>query len=435
MIIKNGIVFDSKNNINGKKLDIQIEKGKIKKIAQKISSENDRVINARERWVIPGIIDMHAHLREPGETQKETIETGTLSAARGGITTLLAMPNTIPPIDNPSIIKKIKELIGKKALINVLITSTITKKRAGKQVVSFRENKEAGCIAFSDDGSGLQNLEIMTEACKITAREKILLIEHPEIILLSQKAPLSYGKLSRRLNMTGQVAEAESLSILMLGTIAGINNARVHFTHISTSKSIDAIKLLKEYYPSLITCDCTPHHLILSEEILKNNLDTNKKMNPPLRPESDRKALEKAIFDGIIDAIVTDHAPHLEKEKSLGFQYAPFGTIGFETLLPSTYTFLVKEKGMKILDWLKLLTYKPAIILDINRGSIEKGKSADITIFNPRKKVIITREFFASKSRNSAFLGKKFYGYVEYTIVDGKIIYANLNYKIPQSCN
>ncbi|MGA2141954.1 MAG: amidohydrolase family protein, partial [Brevinematales bacterium] len=239
----------------------------------------------------------------------------------------------------------------------------------------------------------------------------------------SKDSPVSYGALPVKYALEGQPAESESLAIWILGSAAGLYGARVHFTHISTRKSAEAVEKLKAYYPGRITCDTTPHHLLLSENDLLNILDTNKKMNPPLRPEDDRQAIEDALFSGIIDAIATDHAPHTGEEKNRPFENAPFGTIGLETLLSSTYTYLVRNKGMAVPAWLSLVSAEPSRILGIEGGTLKAGGRADITVFNPHKTVKIERDSIVSMSKNSAFIGRIFYGSTEYTIVNGKIVY------------
>ncbi len=428
IIVKNGLVFDYKNKINGEKLDLLIKEGIIVKIARNIEMSGRKVIDAESFYIIPGLVDMHSHLREPGQTNKETIESGTLSAAKGGIATVVAMPNTEPAIDNPDIIRKLKEIIDVKAVIEVLIASSMTKGRKGIDPVDFIKNTAAGCACFSDDGSAIQNYKTITEVCRLAKESSALLIEHPETDFLAkdnQGIPfrVSYGKIEQKFGIKGQPAESESLDILRLGNIAGMIGEKVHFTHISTEKSAEAIRYLKKTYPGLFTCDCTPHHLTLSESDIISFSDTDKKINPPLRPESDRRAIESVVIEGLIDAIATDHAPHTEEEKGLGFDKAPFGTVGFETFLPVTFSELVKKGKITMIDWINLVSYKPSQILGIARGVIEEGKYADLTIFNPDEPVTITKSSFISKGKNSAFTGRTFHGAVKYTLSRGKIVY------------
>jgi dihydroorotase len=424
MLIKNGIVFDYENHIDGEKLDILITAEEIVKMAPSIKSKEDEILDAEGLFVIPGLVDMHAHLREPGQEHKETIETGTRAAAKGGITSVLSMPNTKPCIDNPVVIEEILERISKKAAVEVYLASAMTKGRKGLETVDFYFCAKAGCIAFSDDGSSVQNRKMIYEVCLQAKKENALLIEHPEIDFLSRNLPISYGKLEKLLGLQGQPAEAESLSILRFGTIAGKAGAKVHFTHISTQKSLAAVKKIKKNYPGLFTCDCTPHHLILSEEDNQNK-DANKKINPPLRPEKDRQAINESLASGLIDAIATDHAPHSVKEKELSFEEAPFGTIGFETFLPATFTHLVETKKLSMLEWVKLVSYNPSRILGIGRGVLSPGKKANITVFDPKGVFSVNLDNIISKSKNSAFLGRKFNGLVKWTICGGKKVYEN----------
>lgn len=423
MLIRNGTVYDYANGIKGEKLDILIEGGRIRQIKKRITAEDKDVFQAKGLFVVPGLVDMHAHLREPGQGYKETIETGTASAAKGGITTVLAMPNTVPPVDNPEIIKTLSEEIKKRAIVNVLLASAMTEGRKGEKPVDLAANLAAGCAVFTDDGSGIQDPRVMMEICAAAVKKSVLLMEHPELEFLSNKAPIGKGRLEKLFNLAGQPAEAESLDILLFGSIAGLQGARIHFTHISTEKSVIAIKLLKEEYGKLITCDCTPHHIALTEKDIKSIDDTNKKINPPLRQESDRKAIEKGLRKGIIDAIATDHAPHAANEKAGGFEKALPGTIGFETLLPVTYTALVKSKQISMMEWVKLTSYNPSKILGIKKGSIGKEDIADITVFDPDADFVVNEKNIVSKSKNSAFLGKKYKGVVKMTVCGGKEVY------------
>ena len=332
------------------------------------------------------------------------------------------MPNTEPPTDNPEILKKVERLAQEAGFGEAFFVSAMTRGRKGEEPMDFQKNKEAGFIAFSDDGSGIQFNTLMIRLAGLAKSSGALLMEHPEMEVLSKNQPVSYGKLAEKLGIDGQPAEAESLALLKFGAFCGMNGAKIHFTHISTALSVNAIRFLKAAYPGLITADTTPHHLLLSEE---DNLllDTNKKMNPPLRPLKDRLAIEQGVIDGTIDCIATDHAPHTEKEKSTDFYKAPFGTIGFETFLPSTYTHLVRNNLISMLEWVKLVSYTPSKILGISRGTIKAGESANITIFDPNKYFEVGKDFFISKSKNSAFLGHKFYGVSEYTVFGGKIVY------------
>ncbi|MGC8764460.1 MAG: dihydroorotase [Brevinematia bacterium] len=428
MVIKNGIVFNYRPTLNGEKLDIKIENGYITAIDRNLKTgRNEEVIDATGMYVIPGLIDLHSHFRVPGEEYKEDFVTGSNAAAKGGITTAIAMPNTSPPIDNPAILREICKRAKKEGEIEIFLSSAITKNREGKELVSIRNNKKAGAIFFTDDGSDINDLSLIFEMLKEAKRERVLIFVHPEWHSLTRGKFFSYGRLNEHFKMEGQLDDAESLSIIIEGLVAGFLKSRIHFTHISTEKSIKALNFLKSKFPNLITCDTTPHHLILNDmDLIQPSIDTNKKINPPLRSEKDRLSLEKGIIEGVIDCIATDHAPHSEKEKNQKIEKAPYGTIGFETFLPVTFTYLVKQKNFSILDWIKLVSYNPSLIAKIKkRGSIKVGNVGNITIFNPDEEIKVERKFFLSKSKNSAFIGKSFYGRVYFTICQGKIVFKS----------
>ncbi|MCX7820812.1 MAG: dihydroorotase [Brevinematales bacterium] len=429
MIIKNGIIFNTDPFIDGKKLDIKIENSIIKKIAPSIiPKENESIIDAKNLYVIPGLVDIHSHFRVPGYEYKEDFITGSKAAAKGGITTSVAMPNTAPVIDNPTILKSLYEKAKRESSIEILFSSAMTISRNGKDIVNIKENKKAGAIFFTDDGSDINNPFIIFDLTKKAKRYKVLLVVHPEWHSLTNDKFFNKGFLDTIFGKEGQPEEAESIAILVFGLIAGLNKTKVHFTHISTQSSVETIKFLKDKFGSLISCDTTPHHLILTDKDLINpSLDTNKKINPPLRSEKSKKALEEAIIDGTIDLLATDHAPHSEEEKSAPIEKAPFGSTGFETFLPATFTHLVKNRKISIHKWIDLISTNPARVINIDRGKIKKGKLANLVIFNPNENIKIEKIFFQSKSKNSAFIGKIFDGKVYYTISKGEIIYYEKN--------
>lgn len=426
-LIRGGMVFDPASGLDGQVLDILIAQGKVKQIAAGIPSAGADVLNAAGLWVFPGMIDMHAHLRDPGQLHKETIETGTLSAAHGGVTTLLAMPNTTPPLDEPGVIRQFSEDCRNRAHVEVLPVSALTLERKGLEPVSLEANLGAGAAAFSDDGTPVEDVEVLGRIAHEAKRVGALLIEHPEVAVLTKGRPIGSGEIEQRFGFPGQHPEAESIDVFRFGSIAGMNGARAHLTHISAVASLEALAALKKIYPGLITADVTPHHIALTQADYANPQDASKKMNPPLRSEIDRQALIRALKEGLIDCIATDHAPHTAEEKGRGLLAAPPGSVGFETLVPVTYTVLVKENGFSPLEWLRLLTSNPAKILGIERGKIIEGGRADLVIFNPDVSGVVYPEKLISKSKNTAFAGRTYSGAVMATFCKGVPVFSNLS--------
>ncbi|MEN2997706.1 MAG: dihydroorotase [Brevinematia bacterium] len=420
-VIKGGRVFCYKNNINGEELDIAISCGKITKIGHNLSAE--KYLDVRGLYVLPGLIDLHVHLREPGNENKETIDSGTKAGAKGGVTTLVAMANTNPKIDSPEVYFDVISRISKKAVVNVIQSANSTKGMEGKELTEMGLLKSIGCYVFTDDGKSVSDPRIMHRILTYAKNFEVLVFEHPEEPTLSEGGVINQGKKSLELGLQGIPNCSESIAVAKNILLAQETNSYIHLQHISTKESIELIRWAKRK-GIRITCEVTPHHLILTEDSITSHLDTNKKVNPPLRTEADRLALIEAIKDGTIDAIASDHSPHTQFEKSLTFQEAPFGTTGIETLLLVPYTYLVTKGTISMLELVKLLSYNPSRIIKLeNKGHISVGSNADITIFDPTPKKIITEDFFVSKSKNSCFLGMEVIGEIKYTIVGGKIVY------------
>jgi len=423
LLIKNGSVYCYKNKINGERLDILISDGKIAKVGKNLNYECE-VIDASGMFVFPGLIDMHVHLREPGFENKETIETGTKAAAKGGITTIVAMANTNPPISLPEVYIDVVERIKKKSVVNVLQSATITKNMEGKEITEMGLFKELGCITFSDDGKPVYDARIMQKALVYARNFDVLILEHPEDVSLSSGGVINEGVKSLELGVQGIPNSSESTAVARDILLAKESESRLHLQHISTKESVELIRWAKSMGIN-VTCEVTPHHLVLTEDDILGHLDTNKKMNPPLRTEEDRKSLIEALKDGIVDVIATDHAPHTKFEKSLTLQEAPFGTIGLETALPIVFTKLVKEGILDFMELIKVFSFNPSKILGLSqKGHISEGADADIVIFDPGKNYVIDEEFFVSKGKNSCFLGFEVYGIVKYTVVGGKVVYT-----------
>ncbi|MCM8782973.1 MAG: dihydroorotase [Candidatus Omnitrophica bacterium] len=421
LLIKNIRLIDHLNNIDGIQ-DILIEDSKISKIHHQIKDSVDMVIDAKEKIALPGIIDIHVHLREPGREDKETILSATQAAAKGGITTLLAMPNTEPPIDSLDKIRWIKEMIKKSARIEVLISSTITLRREGKELVDIPGLKREEVKVITDDGSSLEDESLMQEAMQIAKKEDILVMLHCEDKSLSLKGVMNLGFISTCLGLRGIPKEAEFKRIERELKLARETSARIHITHISCKESVDLIAKAKKEGLA-VSCDTAPHYFSLTEEELLD-FDTNKKINPPLRTREDVAAIKQAIKEGIIDCIASDHAPHTEHEKEIEFEHAEFGTIGLETELAVAITELVEPGIISWQDLVRLFCINPSRILGIDRGSLSPGKEANLVILDPQKEWIVKKEDFLGRSKNSAFLGRRLKGRVEYTIYKGNIVYA-----------
>ncbi|MFA5090235.1 MAG: dihydroorotase [Candidatus Omnitrophota bacterium] len=419
-LIKNGYVIDPANGICGIR-DILIDGKVISKVSENIRSAADVTIDASGRIVMPGLVDMHVHLRQPGREDKETIYSGTKAALKGGVTSLLAMPNTQPPMDSAVNIKLLKGILKKDAQANVFICAAITKGRQGKEVSDISGLQQEGVVAVSDDGSSVDDKEVMAEALKKAGLNKVLVICHSEDKALSSGGMVNLGIISTRMGLRGMADEAEYKRVARDVELAKEYSCPLHLAHISSQESVKIISLAKKKGVR-ITAEATPHHLSLNEEAVLG-YDTNFKMNPPLRSKEDVQALKKGLKEGIIDVIASDHAPHTENEKEIEFERAEFGVIGLETILAVGITELV-EPGF--LDWPSLvekLALNPARILGIDKGTLSPGKDADLVIIDKEKEWLVEREGLISKSRNCPFLGRKLKGKVEYTFLGGKIAY------------
>ena len=421
ILLKNGNVIDYKNNLNGK-YDILIEDDKIIKVDKNIEEMVDKEINCINLNIIPGMIDMHCHLREPGFEHKETIKTGSKSAVAGGFTTICPMPNTKPTPDNKETLQKIIEEAKRVDLCNILPYASVSKGEKGEEIVNFEELKNAGAIAFSDDGIPVVNSRLMRQAMIEADRLGTFVASHCEEKSVSAGA-INSGEIAEKLDVQGVLPEAEEIMAAREIVISETNKVRGHICHISTKTSKDIIRDAKKRGVK-ITCETCPHYFTFTvNEVLSSG--TNAKMNPPLREEKDKQAIIEGLKEGTIDCIITDHAPHAEEEKNVELAKAPNGIIGFETALSAEIMNLVDPGHIDYLNLVRLTSYTPAKILKIDNktGSIEVGKVADITVFDPNEEYIYTKEMIVSKSKNSPFIGKKLKGKVKYTIVNGKIVY------------
>lgn len=419
VLLKNGKLIDYAT-MTDDYFDILIEDNKIKEISKNINKKADKVIDCTDLFIIPGMIDMHCHLREPGFEQKETIETGMKSAVKGGFTTICPMPNTNPTCDSAFILQKIQNEAKRVGVCNVLPYASVTKGEFGEELTDFEELKKAGAIAFSDDGMPVTRAKIMRDALIEANRLGTFVASHCEEKELG-KGAINAGKIADKLNVEGVLPEAETLMAAREVELAEINNVHAHVCHISAKETARLIRDAKRRGVK-VTCETCPHYYSFTEEEVLNS-GTNAKMNPPLRKKDDMQEIIKALQDGTIDCIITDHAPHTKEEKEVELEKAPNGIIGFETALAATVTNLVDKGYISYLDMVRLTSYNPAKILNLDKGSLQEGKIADITIFNPNEEYIYQKEDIVSKSKNTPFIGKKLKGRVKYTIVNGNIVY------------
>jgi dihydroorotase len=421
VLIKNGRVVDPANNLDDA-LDILVAGSKIAKIARNIKN-GDRVIDAAGKIVMPGLVDMHVHLREPGREDKETVASGTMAAARGGVTSALAMPNTEPAIDCAEQVSLLQGIIKETARVNVFIAGAITLARSGEKLADISRLRKAGAVAISDDGASVDNDELMLKAIKSAKKEGLLVICHCEDKSLSSQGVVNLGLTSTRMGLRGISKESEYKRVARDIKLAGQAKAAVHIAHASCRESVDLISQARKEGIA-VTAEVTPHHFSLSEEAVLG-YDTNMKMNPPLRAKEDVAALRQALKSGTVGIIASDHAPHTQNEKDIEFERAEFGVIGLETGLAVAITELV---GAGLLDWSGLISkmaLNPARALGINKGTLGIGSDGDIIIVDPDKEWVVEKSTFLSKSKNSAFLGRKLKGVVEYTICGGKVVYKN----------
>ncbi len=419
VLIKGGRVIDPLNRIDDIR-DVLIENGRIKKVDKGISVSADKVINADNLIVFPGLIDMHVHLREPGREDEETVETGTRAAVKGGFTTVACMPNTEPVADSAAVIEYIKEKARSKALARVLPIGALTKELKSEELSPMNELIEAGVIAFSNDGESVMDAEVMRRALEYSKMFDVPVIVHAEDKRLSVDGQINEGLYSTVLGLKGIPAAAEEVIIARDLILAKMTGAKIHFAHVSTRGSVELIRRAKEEGIN-VTCEVTPHHLTLTDAMIES-YDSNYKVNPPLRSEIDVLALREGLKDGTIDAIASDHAPHALHEKEREFQFAPFGIIGLETTLPLVLTELVEARELSLLSLVEKLTINPAKILGLDLGTLSEGSAADITIIDNKAKVKVDVNSFESKSKNSPFRDWELTGLVKYVLVNGKLV-------------
>ena len=419
LLIRGGRVVDPAQGVDDR-LDLLIQDGKILRLGRDLAAPDAQILNAGGLTAAPGLVDIHVHLREPGFEAKETVATGCAAAARGGVTTLVAMPNTRPAADCPEVVQLVRDKAAPTG-INVLPAGAVTLGQKGEQLTDFAALKAAGVPALTDDGVPIQNLALLRRALLEAKRLSLPLLDHCEDRDMVQNYAVNEGAVSRKLGLPGRPAVAEELQIMRDVMLAEDTGAHVHICHISTAKGVDIVRQAKARGVH-VTCETCPQYFTLTEdEILRQG--TMARVNPPLRTQADVDGIRAGLADGTIDAIVTDHAPHTAGEKSKPLPDAPSGMVGLETSLALALTGLYHTGLLPLARGLDLMSASPAALLGLDKGTLAAGRDADLILFDPDQEWIIDKTKFASKGRNTPFHGRTVRGRVKYTISRGTIIY------------
>lgn len=428
ILIQNARLIDPAAGVDAV-ASLLVEDGKVSSIntgaAQGAAPGGIEVLDAKGLWLLPGLIDMHVHLREPGQEGKETIASGTRAAAAGGVTTLVAMPNTVPATDSVAILELVKAKAKAEGVVNVLPSAAITRGRQGAELTEIGELAKAGAVLLTDDGDGVMNAELMRRALEYASMFGLPLMQHCEDKNLSAEGVMNEGAVSVRLGLKGQPKSAEAVMAGRDILLAEATGGRVHMGHLSGRASIELVRAAKARGLKNVSCETAPHFFTLTDEwILRNDYSTDGKMNPPLGSEDDRAAVIQGLKDGTIDAIATDHAPHSSLDKNVEFDKAAFGILGLETSLALTLNELVHTNVISASRAVELLSSNPAKLLGLkNKGTLRVGADADLVLVNPDEVWTVDAEKFLSKSRNTPFHGMKLRGRVRKTMVSGKWVY------------
>lgn len=423
ILIKNGRIIDPDTRLD-KVADLLIEDEKIAAVGENLEEKADQTVDARGCFVMPGLIDMHVHLRDPGLTYKEDIITGAQAAAKGGVTTVLAMPNTKPVMDDPSRIAYVKHKAKEFAKINVLQVGAITKGMKGEELSDIEGMVKMGIPAISEDGKSVMNTQLYREAMEIARDLDIPVLAHCEDIDMVKGGCMNEDEKSKEFGLPGISNAVEDCIVARDIILSRDTGCHLHLCHCSTEASALMLKKAKKAGIP-VTGEVCPHHFTLTSDDMVRN-DTNYKMNPPLRRKEDLEALRQGLKDDVFDVISTDHAPHSREEKGQSMLRAPFGIVGLETSVALTITELVDTGWITPMQMAEKMSYNPARILGLaDKGVVEEGKAADLVIFNPEKEFVIDPAEFRSKGKNTPFAGKKVKGMVMATIVAGRIVYES----------
>ena len=424
ILIKDGHVVDPLTGRDGC-FDVLIEDGRIQKVEKGLSDKAERVIDAAGCYVMPGFIDLHVHLRDPGLEYKETLKTGGEAAARGGVTTVCAMPNTKPVIDTGDKVEEVHRRARKECPVNVIQIGAVTKGQLGEELADIEGMAAAGCLAVSEDGKSVMNASLYRKGMKLAKENAISVFAHCEDITMVEGGVMNADENAARLGLKGITNSVEDVIAVRDILLAKETGVRLHLCHCSTKDSVKMVAAAKEEGLP-VTGEVCPHHFILTSDDITED-DGNYKMNPPLRSREDVKALREGLKNGIMDVISTDHAPHAPEEKNKSMTQAAFGIVGLETSAALTYTYLVKPGILSVMDMAEKMSYNPSKILGLSeKGSVSEGMIADVVIFNPGRTYRIDKNTFASKGKNTPFDGFKVSGEVVCTLAGGEIIYEAL---------
>ena len=421
-LIKGGRVIDPANSFD-KVADVLIEEGKIAKVASNIKCAADEVIEAEGKIVCPGFIDMHVHLREPGQEAKEDFESGTRAAAAGGYTTVATMPNTNPVVDTAALVRSLQKRAEEAAVVHVEIIGAVTKGQKGEEMAEMGDMLQAGAVAFSDDGHFTKSAKVMLNCYDYLKAFDKVIINHEEEPSLVEEGVMNESHRSAMLGMKGRPTVAEDIAVYRDIALAEYAGARVHVAHISSANAVDLVRQAKKRGVK-VTAEATPQHLTMTDDLV-NLFDSSTKINPPLRQQKDVEAVLEGIKDGTIDCIVTDHSPHAQEEKDREYIYAPSGFPGLETALGCLMTDLVAPGKLDLVTMISKLTAEPAKIFALNAGSLSVGMPADITVIDPELEWTVYEKQFYTKGSHSPFIGRRFKGKAVKTLVEGKLVMDN----------
>ncbi len=423
LCIRNGRVLDPANGID-EKLNLYLEGRVVKELSSAAPGKDWDVLDAEGCWVVPGLIDMHVHLRQPGQEGKETIRTGTRAAAAGGITSVVPMANTSPVIDDATGVEYVLRIARAEGVVRVWPIGTVTKQLAGQDLSDIGEIVAAGAVAVSDDGRGLMDGCVMRRALQYARQFDIPILIHAEDQNLSAEGVMHEGAFSTIMGLPGQPSESESTQVARDCLLAESVGGRIHVCHVSARETCDIIRFFKGRGVA-VTGEAAPHHFTLTDEAV-DGYNTHAKVNPPLRAAEDRAAVCAALADGTLDAIASDHAPHMAIEKELEFDQAPFGIVGLETLWALTLDRLVHAGVLSPLEAVKKCTANPARILRLPRGTLSPGAEADVAVCDPDREWTVEPEKFRTKGRNTPFAGWKLRGRMLHTLVSGRFVMRDL---------